>query len=260
MDIGKLLGDVLGSGSSGSSGGGTGMLGKLAQSAQSAGVSSQGASKGLGNMLGNGVGGGLVGGAISGGLMSAVLGSKKGRKMGGKVLAYGGTALVAGLAYKAWRDYRNNQPPTDHSQDTDLAHVPANSGFAPDHESDSNQMDFRLSLVRAMISAAKSDGHIDQIEHARISEQITALQLGSDEKAFLFDAFSADADPIMIAKLAKTEEQSAELYLVSSLVIDPDEPAEMQYLERLSDGLRLSNDLRQHLDFQVQQARQQSTP
>ena len=109
-----------------------------------------------------------------------------------------------------------------------------------------------------MISAAKSDGHIDQIEHARISEQIAALQLGADEKAFLFDAFSADADPITIAKLAKTEEQSAELYLVSSLVIDPDDPAEMQYLERLSDGLRLSKDLRQHLDFQIHQARQQS--
>lgn len=255
MDIGKLLGDVLGSGNANTSGGGGGMLGKIAQSA---GVSSQGASnatKGIGNMLGNGVGGGLVGGAISGGLMSAVLGSKKGRKMGGKVLAYGGTALVAGLAYKAWRDYRNNQPPSDHSQDADLAHVPADSGFAPDHERDANQMDFRLSLVRAMIAAAKSDGHIDQTEHARISEQIAALQLGPEEKAFLFDAFSADADPIEIAKLAKTEEQSAELYLVSNLVIDPDDPAEMQYLERLSDGLRLSNDLRQHLDFQIQNAR-----
>jgi uncharacterized membrane protein YebE (DUF533 family) len=235
------------------------MLGKLAQSA---GVSSQGAStptRSIGDALGSGVGGGLIGGAISGGLISAVLGSKKGRKVGGKVLAYGGTALVAGLAYKAWRDYRNNRPPADHSQDADITQVPADSGFAPDQERDANQMDFRLSLIRAMIAAAKSDGHIDQTEHARISEQITALQLGNEEKAFLFDAFSADADPIEIAKLAKTEEQSAELYLVSNLVIDPDDPAEMQYIERLSDGLRLSRDLRQHLDFQVQNARHHST-
>lgn len=258
MDIGKLLGDVLGSGSSGSSGGGKGMLGKIAQSAGASSKGTSNVTKGIGNALGSGVGGGLLGGAISGGLMSAVLGSKKGRKMGGKLLAYGGTALVAGLAYKAWRDYRNNQPPSDHTRDADLTQVPANSGFAPDLESDSNQMDFRLSLVRAMISAAKSDGHIDQTEHARISEQITALQLGPEEKAFLFDAFSANADPIMIAKLARTEEQSAELYLVSSLVIDPDDPAEMQYMERLSDGLRLSHELRQHLDFQAQQARHQS--
>lgn len=255
MDIGKLLGGVLGSGSSTGSGGTGDVLGNIARSA---GLSSQTASKakeGIGNAMGNGVGGGLIGGAISGGLMSALLGSKKGRKVGGKVLAYGGTALVAGLAYKAWRDYRNNQPPTDHSQDRDITQVPADSGFAPEQERGADNSDFRLPLIRAMIAAAKSDGHIDQSEHARISDQIARFDLGPDEKAFLFDAFSAPANPIEIAKLAKTEEQSAEIYLASCLAIDPDDPAEQRYLDRLSDGLRISDDLRTHLDFQAQNAR-----
>ena len=263
MDIGKLLSDVLGN-----AGGGrstmSGKLGGIADSLANKGGNTSGDTGGksgglanmVGNSLGSGVGGGLVGGAISGGLMSAVLGSKKGRKMGGKVLAYGGTALVAGLAYKAWRDYKNNASPKDHSQDTDLDHVPADSGFSPELERSRDDADFRLTLVRAMIAAAKSDGHIDQTEHKRIAKQIEALNLGPSEKAFLFDAFSADSDPMQTAKLARTQEQAAEIYLASCLAIDPDDPEEERYLERLGDCLDLAMDLRRHLDHQAISVRQ----
>ncbi|MAZ35226.1 MAG: hypothetical protein CMO06_18990 [Thalassospira sp.] len=250
MDIGKILGGVLGSGS-------TGQIGDRIKQATSGG-SSGGIGKALGNSgLGGGLGGGLVGGALSGGLMSAVLGSKKGRKMGGKVLAYGGTALVAGLAYKAWRDYRNRQKPQSHARDTDLASIPADSGFAPEQERGEDDVDFRLALVRAMIAAAKSDGHIDQTEHKRIAAQIEQFELGASEKAFLFDAFSADADPLAIARLARTSEQGAEIYLASSLSIDPDDQLEQQYLSRLAGCLGLPDELRTHLDTQAEGARQE---
>jgi len=246
MDIGKILGGVLGSGS-------TGQIGDRIKQATS-GQSSGGIGKALGN---SGLGGGLVGGALSGGLMSAVLGSKKGRKMGGKVLAYGGTALVAGLAYKAWRDYSNRQKPQSHARDTDLASIPADSGFAPEQERGEGDVDFRLALVRAMIAAAKSDGHIDQTEHKRIAAQIEQFELGASEKAFLFDAFSADADPLAIARLARTSEQGAEIYLASSLSIDPDDQLEQQYLSRLAGCLGLPDELRTHLDTQAEGARQE---
>lgn len=237
MDIGKILGDVLGSKSSG-------QIGNQIRQVTSGG-------------LGGGLGGGLVGGALSGGLISAVLGSKKGRKMGGKVLAYGGTALVAGLAYKAWRDYSNQQKPQNHARDTDLASIPADSGFAPEQERGEDDVDFRLALVRAMIAAAKSDGHIDQAEHKRIAAQIEQFELGASEKAFLFDAFSADADPLAIARLARTSEQGAEIYLASSLSIDPDEQVEQQYLDRLAGCLGLPGELRAHLDTQAEGARRE---
>lgn len=242
MDIGKILGGVLGSGS-------TGQIGDRIKQATSGGSSG-----GIGKALGNS---GLVGGALSGGLMSAVLGSKKGRKMGGKVLAYGGTALVAGLAYKAWRDYSNRQKPQSHARDTDLASIPADSGFAPEQERSEGDVDFRLALVRAMIAAAKSDGHIDQTEHKRIAAQIEQFELGASEKAFLFDAFSADADPLAIARLARTSEQGAEIYLASSLSIDPDDQLEQQYLSRLAGCLGLPDELRTHLDTQAEGARQE---
>ncbi|HBS24165.1 MULTISPECIES: tellurite resistance TerB family protein [Thalassospira] len=246
MDIGKILGGVLGSGS-------TGQIGDRIKQATSGGSTS-----GIGKVLGNsGLGGGLVGGALSGGLISAVLGSKKGRKMGGKVLAYGGTALVAGLAYKAWRDYSNRQKPQNHARDTDLASIPADSGFAPEQERGEDDVDFRLALVRAMIAAAKSDGHIDQAEHKRIAAQIEQFELGASEKAFLFDAFSADADPLAIARLARTSEQGAEIYLASSLSIDPDEQVEQQYLDRLAGCLGLPGELRAHLDTQAEGARRE---
>jgi len=237
MDIGKILGDVLGSKSSG-------QIGNQIRQATSGG-------------LGGGLGGGLVGGALSGGLISAVLGSKKGRKMGGKVLAYGGTALVAGHAYKAWRDYSNRQKPQNHARDTDLASIPADSGFAPEQERGEDDVDFRLALVRAMIAAAKSDGHIDQAEHKRIAAQIEQFELGASEKAFLFDAFSADADPLAIARLTRTSEQGAEIYLASSLSIDPDEQVEQQYLDRLAGCLGLPGELRAHLDTQAEGARRE---
>ncbi|OSQ32946.1 tellurite resistance TerB family protein [Thalassospira sp. MCCC 1A03138] len=246
MDIGKILGGVLGSGS-------TGQIGDRIKQATSGGSTG-----GIGKALGNsGLGGGLVGGALSGGLISAVLGSKKGRKMGGKVLAYGGTALVAGLAYKAWRDYSNRQKPQNHARDTDLASIPADSGFAPEQERGEDDVDFRLALVRAMIAAAKSDGHIDQAEHKRIAAQIEQFELGASEKAFLFDAFSADADPLAIARLARTSEQGAEIYLASSLSIDPDEQVEQQYLDRLAGCLGLPGELRAHLDTQAEGARRE---
>jgi uncharacterized membrane protein YebE (DUF533 family) len=237
MDIGKILGDVLGSKSSG-------QIGNQIRQVTSGG-------------LGGGLGGGLVVGALSGGLISAVLGSKKGRKMGGKVLAYGGTALVAGLAYKAWRDYSNRQKPQNHARDTDLASIPADSGFAPEQERGEDDVDFRLALVRAMIAAAKSDGHIDQAEHKRIAAQIEQFELGASEKAFLFDAFSADADPLAIARLARISEQGAEIYLASSLSIDPDEQVEQQYLDRLAGCLGLPGELRAHLDTQAEGARRE---
>ncbi len=54
--------------------------------------------------------GGLAGGALAGGLVGLLAGTKTGRKIGKNALAYGGTAVLGGLAYKAWRDWQSGKP------------------------------------------------------------------------------------------------------------------------------------------------------
>lgn len=238
-------------------------------------------SGGKGGKGGSGFMGGMMGGAVSGGLISMVMGSKKGRKMGGKALKYGGAALLAGLAYKAWSDWKGNQPPQGAPSQgqgygsgqggqqpqaaigqgqgwgpaVNFAPPPPRSGFVPEEESDGRGEDFRLALIRAMIAAARCDGHIDATEQARIQQQIEEQALSPEEKGFLFDAFTQDADPMAIARLARTQEQGTELYVASRLAIDPDVPAEHQYLERLAGALGLPRDLVAHLDGRVESVR-----
>ena len=56
---------------------------------------------------------GLAGG-LAGGTVVGALSSKKGRKTAKKVAQVGGLALVGGLAWKAYQNYRNDQQqPTD---------------------------------------------------------------------------------------------------------------------------------------------------
>lgn len=216
-----------------------------------------GSQGGTGNP-GKGKGGlpdGMLGGAAAGGLAALLLGTKKGRKMGGKALKYGGLAVVGGLAYKAYRDWQTNSPSGQEPDPLALPRPPADSGFDVETEQDSGGRDFRLALMRAMISAAKSDNHIDADEHARIRAQIEEMGLGAEEKAALFDSFSAPSDAAATARLARTGEQGAEIYLVSALAVDPDTPEEVRYLDDLARNLSLDAGLRGHLDHEAAAAR-----
>ncbi|ARC89559.1 tellurite resistance TerB family protein [Rhodovulum sp. MB263] len=202
--------------------------------------------------------GGLAGGAAAGGLVALLLGSKKARKLGGKALTYGGMAAVGGLAYKAWRDWQQNRPSGTEADPLHLPPPPAESGFDMAQERDSAGQDFRLAVLRAMILAAKSDGHIDGEEHRRIRDRIEVLGLGAEEKAALFDSFAAPADPADAARPARTDAQRAELYLASALAVDPDTPDERRYLDDLARHLALPEGLRGHLDLEAGAARRQA--
>ncbi len=237
MDINRLLDGFLGSQAGAS----------VAKTASDVGAAAKGAA--------SSIPGGLVGGAAAGGIAALLLGTKKGRKYGGAALKYGGMAALGGLAYKAYSDYKSNQsaaasapqPNTAPAPAPAPALAPADSGFDPAQITDARGQDMRLSLVQAMISAAKADGHVDGQENQAIMDQIDQMGLGPNEKGFLFDQLRADSDPIAIANLASDEPQAAELYLASLLAIDVDTPEEQRYMERLGDALRLPAALRAEL-------------
>ncbi len=177
-----------------------------------------------------------------GGLSGLLLGSKDVRKMGGSALKIGGVAVVGGIAYKAWQNWQAQQ----------AGHIPApadEATFLPNQKSDRDELG--MVLLSAMIAAAKSDGHIDTKEQQLIFEKIDNGNLSPEEKGFLMDQFSAPLDIHALAAKATSHERASEIYAASVLAIDPDDPREVDYLNRLSNRLGLESELRASIDSEV---------
>lgn len=242
LDAKRLLDQFLGGGQPASGTGGSVPGGGLDQ-----------ALGGLGKHLG-----GFGGGAAIGGLAGLLLGGKGGRKFAGKALQYGGMAVLGGLAYKAYRDWQaGKQPGADAAQQsTPMLPPPVDTPFNPSSETD--QQALGRHLLRAMISAAKADGHIDAAEQASIFARMDALPLDADDKAFVFDELRRPLDIDAVAKAARTPEEAAEIYTASLLAIDVDNPAERGYLAMLAARLKLDDGLVQHLHATVDAATQKA--
>jgi uncharacterized membrane protein YebE (DUF533 family) len=201
-----------------------------------------GGGRGLGNM------GGFAGGAAAGGLLGMFLG---GKKRGGGLLSHGGAAVLGALAHRAWQNYQAGQAPATAPVATAQDAAAVDERFLPGATPAAGGEAFELALIRAMIGAARADGHIDGEERARIFEQVGKAGLDPEAKAFVFDALEAPIGVSEVAAAARTPEQASGLYLVSRLAVDPDHPAERMYLEALAHRLKLPPDLVAHLDRQI---------
>jgi uncharacterized membrane protein YebE (DUF533 family) len=185
------------------------------------------------------------------GIAAAILGTKTGRNIAGNVATIGGIAAVAGLGYLAYKNYKSGQSPQTAAQPVQtsnepIALPPPDSAFSLQSPQLSN--DFALTLVRAMIAAAKADGHIDQSERANIMEKIHAVDLGAEAEAFIAEELANPVDIDELVAAARTEEQKVELYTATRLTIDPDTRAERGYLDLLAGRLQLPDALIDHID------------
>jgi uncharacterized membrane protein YebE (DUF533 family) len=227
-------------------------------------------------------GGGGGSGALVGGLGSLLLGSKKGRKFGGSAAKLGGLALVGSLAYRAYQDWQAGQatrggtgggfasgsgfaggggfiPQQGQSpfgqtsrRAEPFTAAPAGTPFNPAQESE--QQDLSRALLRAMIAAAKADGHIDATEQANIFGAMDKLELDAEDKAFVMDELRAPLDIDAVARGARGPEEAAEIYAASLLAIDVDNAAERGYLAMLAARLKLDDALVQHLHRTIEEA------
>lgn len=242
---GQQFGNPFGSGQGGQSGG----LGDIARQVGG----------GLSNNLG-GLGGlgSVGGGAIAGGLAALLLGTKSGRKIAGNVVTYGGMAAVGALAYHAYRNWQSGREPAAtaapaaQNSGVPLLPPPVATPFNP--ASESEQQTLGRNLMRAMIAAAKADGHVDAAEQSNIFAQIDRLGLNAEDKAFVIDELRAPLDVDAVASAARTPEEAAELYAASLLAIDVDNPAERGYLGMLAARLKLDDKLVAHLHATIEQA------
>ncbi len=171
----------------------------------------------------------------------------------------GGMALVGALAYGAYKNWQAGRAPAQDSRaNVPLLPPPRDTPFNPTGEAE--QQSLGLSLMRAMIAAAKSDGHIDATEQANIFTQLDKLNLSAEEKAFVLDELRKPLDVDAVARSARTPEQAAEIYVASLLAIDIDNPQERRYLASLAIKLRLDEKLVEHLHATVEGAAKQPVP
>ena len=188
---------------------------------------------------------GLAAGGVAGGLAGILMGGKTSKKLAKGAVKLGGTAALAGLAYKAYESWRASQqaPAAEPPQPMkDITPRPEGTAFLPARSEERDEMS--LAILRAMIAAAKADGHIDAEEHRRIFGKLDELDLDTEEKAFIIDELRKPLDIDAVVAAAVTPELAVEIYAASVLAIDPDDPAEQAYLAMLASRLKLEPGLR----------------
>lgn len=198
---------------------------------------------------GSGSLGGIAGGALAGGLVGLLAGTKTGRKIGRNALTYGGTAVLGGLAYKAWRDWQSGKPVAElGAQGPELngalPRPPSDSAFVP---KPGEEADFDRVLIRAMLAGAKADGQVDAREKQRITEQMEASGMDEEMRDFVLAEIQRPLDMDAIVSGATCMETAAEIYTASLLVADPSGPAEQGYLAMLAARLKLDPGLVEHI-------------
>ena len=256
FDAKQLLDQFLGQQAGGQQTGGQSGTGQSGRAPEDA---ARGAAQGVsgGNLAGalggltEGRFGGFAGGAAAGGLAALLLSSKSGRKLGKNALKLGGLAAVGALAYKAYQSYQAGQRPSGYQAGEQVLPPPSDSPFEPANQ----QVDeTALVLLRAMIGAAKADGHIDAAERQKITQAMDRAGIGPEASDFIRREIEAPLDASAIAADVSSPEIAAEVYIASLMTIEPDQPSERAYLDDLARKLGLDTQLVAHLEATVQTA------
>lgn len=185
---------------------------------------------------------GAGGGALAAGALGLLLGNKSARKMGGKALTYGGLAALGVLAYKAYGNWQAQQAAAPTGEPQTLDRLPA-----PQAELHSQ------AILKALVAAAKADGHVDARERQLIEEELGKLTQDAELRGWLDAELNKPLDPADVARAASTPEMAAEMYLASVLMVDEEHFMERAYLEELARQLRLDPGLKAELERQVRQ-------
>ncbi|QQZ27492.1 tellurite resistance TerB family protein [Thiothrix subterranea] len=172
---------------------------------------------------------GMKTGAAAAGVLALLLGTSAGRRVTGAAVKVGSLAALGGLAYQMYRQWEVNAGSTGSAPANDpaLLEAPAPKATAE-------------ILLKAMIAAAKADGHVDSAELASIRQQLAGLKAEDDLNDMILHELAQPLDAKQIAALANNDLAVAtEIYLVSAAIIDGANEAEQVYLEDLRSALQL---------------------
>ena len=186
-----------------------------------------------------------VQGAAVGGALGLLLGTKRGRSVGGKVLKVGSVAAIGALAWKAYQDYQASQSAVAPAAaaGAPTSRVPAFEALpAPQLEQHGRAM------LKAMIAAAKSDGHMDERERGLVQAEMHRIAADEATQRWVDEELRRPVDPADVAAAATTPELAAEVYLATLLVVDESTTMERAYLDELARQLRLAPGLKAELE------------
>jgi uncharacterized membrane protein YebE (DUF533 family) len=167
---------------------------------------------------------GMKTGAAAAGVLALLLGTQAGRRVTGAAVKVGSLAALGGMAYQMYRHWDNAAEPA--------AEQSAEGTLAPKASPEV--------LLKAMIAAAKADGHVDSTEMATIRQQMGEMDLDGDVNDMILTELTQPRSAQDIAALAQGDLAVAtEIYLVSAAVIDSANDAEQAYLNDLRAALQL---------------------
>jgi len=176
--------------------------------------------------------------------LSMLIGTKRGRKVGGKGLKYAALAGVGKLAWEAWQ--RRQASTMDTAQAAKVEGEPferMRGGEAQERRS--------LAILKAMIAAARADGHVDDTERAQLTEHIDALGADAELHAWVERQMRMPLNANEIARDADSPQAAREMYLASAAIIDDQNPMERAWLDQLAAALGLERGVAQELERQV---------
>jgi uncharacterized membrane protein YebE (DUF533 family) len=141
----------------------------------------------------------------------------------------------------AWKLYQEHQA----KQSAAPAPLPAQSFErlpAPQLEDHSRVM------LKAVIAAAKADGHMDERERAAVEAELQRMDADASTRRWVDEELRRPLEPAEVAAAATTPEMAAEVYLASVLVADDTSTMERAYLDALARELKLAPELKASLE------------
>lgn len=216
IDAFKILGSLLNSGTL-SRGSGSNVLGSVIGAVTGGGGQSGG---GLGGLLGGLLGGGRAAPQPQAGGLGGLLGGL----MGGGQSSGGGLGDLLGMAMKHIGG--SGQGGAQQAQFDVRERLPQGVNYEQAN-------DQATLLIKAMINAAKADGHVDKQEQQRIVEKLGDVT--QDEIDFVRNEL---AQPLDTERFVRSVPRGMEqqVYAVSLMAIDLDSNPEAQYLHQLAQG------------------------
>lgn len=179
-------------------------------------------------------------GALAGGALGLLLGKNRTTR---KLATYGGLAALGVMAYKAYGDYKRQQEGVATAEPRTVDRLPA-----PEAELHSQ------AILKALVAAAKADGHIDARERSVIEGEFNRIDNDAQLRQWLSAELERPLDPAEVARAATSPEMASEMYLASVLAADEQSYMERAYLDELARQLNLDDALKARLEQQVRDA------
>lgn len=187
-------------------------------------------------------------GAAAGGALALLLGSKRGRSLGGKALKIGTVAALGTLAWRAYNEWQARQqanaPAAAAGAPQAVRPVPPSFEALPAPQLE----DHSRAMLKALIAAAKSDGHLDDRERGVVEAELQRLDADPGTRRWVEDELRRPVEPAEVAAASTGPQMAAEIYLASVIVADDTTTMERAYLDELARQLKLPAELKADLE------------